>query len=232
MPKYVYYSIVIAGVILAQGLSAMSDSHRRVLSYNQLLCIRLKWLLIEKGWLTPESSPLPSSFTFVPSKATYSRQILDLYKQAEKGLLLHWIAFFGYVDAFKYIRDNMLVREVEFKALLNTPIAEPFGVPLENIIRDQHFVAGSVGLTPLHVAVDCGHVDLVKELVDSGANINALDAQLRTPYQRAIQIGQRAVVEELRQLGAIVEFEVPRPEQRAPVPAPTAVGTDELCTIL
>jgi len=60
--------------------------------------------------------------------------------------------------------------------------------------------------TPLHSAAVGGHVDVVKLLVDAGAEVDAADDRGRTPLIRAAEYGHAAVVELLVGRGAQLDW--------------------------
>ena len=47
---------------------------------------------------------------------------------------------------------------------------------------------------PLHVACRCGHLNVVKELVEKGASVNSTDCSLNTPLHKAAGGGHRDIV--------------------------------------
>jgi len=60
------------------------------------------------------------------------------------------------------------------------------------------------GMTSLHLAVQAGHVVLAEQLLDSGADISAVDAQSRTPLHHAASEGDTLLVALLLARGADV----------------------------
>ncbi len=62
---------------------------------------------------------------------------------------------------------------------------------------------GNIGYTPLHKAAEDGHAAVVKVLVDSGADENAITFRGFTPLQLATRMGRASVVEILRNAGAL-----------------------------
>lgn len=58
------------------------------------------------------------------------------------------------------------------------------------------------GATALHIASREGNLDIVKILVENGANLNIADAEGYTPIMRAAIVGNAAVVEFLLSKGA------------------------------
>merc|ERR1711983_245993 len=56
--------------------------------------------------------------------------------------------------------------------------------------------------TPLHDAVCCGREEIVKILVERGANVNELDYKNMTPLKLAVRYGQDNIEELLRSKGA------------------------------
>ena len=70
-----------------------------------------------------------------------------------------------------------------------TPFTEA-GVPTE-----VH--GGRVGATPLNIACFRGHADVVKLMLEHGADPTARDGQGRTPAEYARERGHAAVAEQL-----------------------------------
>ncbi|ETW27068.1 hypothetical protein PFFCH_05509, partial [Plasmodium falciparum FCH/4] len=60
----------------------------------------------------------------------------------------------------------------------------------------------SSGLTPLHYACDRGYIDIVKYLVNQGANINVEDSYGDTPLHMAAYSEKLNVVDFLKSVGA------------------------------
>ena len=58
------------------------------------------------------------------------------------------------------------------------------------------------GLTPLTCAVEGENVEIIRLMVENGADVNQIDARLRTPLQVAEKSGNSEVIEVLKQLGA------------------------------
>eukprot|EP00091_Calanus_sinicus_P009867 TRINITY_DN2292_c0_g1_i4.p1 TRINITY_DN2292_c0_g1~~TRINITY_DN2292_c0_g1_i4.p1 ORF type:complete len:124 (-),score=41.03 TRINITY_DN2292_c0_g1_i4:65-436(-) len=56
--------------------------------------------------------------------------------------------------------------------------------------------------TPLHDAVCCGRQEIVKILVERGANVNELDYKNMTPLKLAVRYGQEDIETLLRSKGA------------------------------
>jgi len=67
---------------------------------------------------------------------------------------------------------------------------------------DVNVASRITGWTPLHVAADKGHLEVVKTLVGAGANVNAKDKVGMTPIRSAIGDGHKDVIEFLKQHGA------------------------------
>jgi ankyrin repeat protein len=57
---------------------------------------------------------------------------------------------------------------------------------------------------PLHWAVRSGHYDLVKYLIDQGADVNARDLSMYRPLALAIDFGRQDVAELLRDHGGML----------------------------
>jgi len=72
----------------------------------------------------------------------------------------------------------------------------PIGSPVDAKLKD--------GSTPLHEAVYCGALDIIKDLLRKGAKINAIDGIGRTPLYRAFQYKQYHIAEFLIQKGGIL----------------------------
>ena len=71
------------------------------------------------------------------------------------------------------------------------------------------------GRTPLHHAVRVGNVDVIKFLVEMGADVNAFDEKGRAPLHEAIRTKSTAsdrsvVISELLQAGAVVNLPTPQ----------------------
>merc|ERR1712038_471873 len=64
--------------------------------------------------------------------------------------------------------------------------------------------------TPLHDAVCCGREEIVKILVEKGANVNELDYKNMTPLKLAIRYGQEDIEVLLRAKGAMEAVEIPK----------------------
>nr|XP_036578870.1 uncharacterized protein CTRU02_11124 [Colletotrichum truncatum]KAF6786253.1 hypothetical protein CTRU02_11124 [Colletotrichum truncatum] len=62
------------------------------------------------------------------------------------------------------------------------------------------------GKTPLHIASELGHADIVDILLDSGAQIDAVDGYRRTSLQYGAEQGHRGIVEKLLGAGADSEM--------------------------
>ena len=58
------------------------------------------------------------------------------------------------------------------------------------------------GMTPLHIAVQTGRMEVAAVLLDLGANINAASTKGVTPLQCAAAVGNRKMVEFLKKKGA------------------------------
>ena len=64
----------------------------------------------------------------------------------------------------------------------------------------------SKGLTPLHYAVLAGHIDVMKCLIEHGAEINALSKVGTTPLHLAVKSGNIDVAKVLIDLGADIDY--------------------------
>merc|ERR1712184_142368 len=63
--------------------------------------------------------------------------------------------------------------------------------------------------TPLHDAVCCGRQEVVKILLERGANVNEIDYKDMTPLKLAIRYGQDEIAEMLSAKGAKEKVDVP-----------------------
>lgn len=68
--------------------------------------------------------------------------------------------------------------------------------------------------SPLHRAAKDGHTKWIRELIQSGVNVNALDHSGRTPLDYAIQKGHKKAARALREAGAKEAREVSVTQQR------------------
>lgn len=58
------------------------------------------------------------------------------------------------------------------------------------------------GVTPLTAAIEGGNVEIVRLMVENGADVNQIDARLMTPLQVAEKAGKSEMVEVLKEYGA------------------------------
>lgn len=65
---------------------------------------------------------------------------------------------------------------------------------------------GNVGSSPLHCAVLTGNIDLVQQLIDSGAAIDARDDNGNTPLMLAVHHGYPAIVQKLIDAGSKINL--------------------------
>jgi ankyrin repeat protein len=56
--------------------------------------------------------------------------------------------------------------------------------------------------TPIHLSTAYGHLEIVKLLLERGADVHAVNDEGETPYQVALQQGYREVAELLLKNGA------------------------------
>ena len=56
--------------------------------------------------------------------------------------------------------------------------------------------------TPVHKSAANGHLEIVKLLLERGADIHAVNAEGETPYQVSLQSGEREIADLLRKHGA------------------------------
>ena len=63
-------------------------------------------------------------------------------------------------------------------------------------------ISDQEGWTPLHAAIDGGHIDIANLLLDHGANVDTMNIYGDTPLSTATQEGQEELVEELLARGA------------------------------
>jgi len=81
------------------------------------------------------------------------------------------------------------------RAAAETPSGEPYSTGGEP----------PISITPLHVAATRGEYDKVRQLLDSGARINALDIVGRTPLHKAALEGHLKIAQLLVERGATVD---------------------------
>src|SRR2546423_5776647 len=73
-----------------------------------------------------------------------------------------------------------------------------------NSLQNQEYLNEQDGVsrTPLHLAADGGHIEVVEALLKAGANPDAWDRWSWTPLHRAAEGGHVRVVEALLKAGA------------------------------
>ena len=59
--------------------------------------------------------------------------------------------------------------------------------------------------TPMHLAAECGSLQIVLGLISRGAGVDPTDMKLRTPLTLAIENNKFPVVRSLIELGADIE---------------------------
>ncbi|KPA86250.1 putative ankyrin repeat protein [Leptomonas pyrrhocoris] len=96
----------------------------------------------------------------------------------QKLTLLHHAAFSGNEVFVKLILEASATQQVNIDA------------------------ADAEGWTPLHYTADRGHRNVVKLLLEEGANVNARDTSKRTPLHLAALSGSKGAAEALLQAGA------------------------------
>lgn len=89
---------------------------------------------------------------------------------------------------------------------------------------------GSIGMTPLGLAVVRGDVDVVKLLLKAGADVNLKDDVGFTPLLAAIDLERMALIETLIKVGADVNLA--DAEGRTPLMTAAAKGMRELVPVL
>jgi len=109
---------------------------------------------------------------------------------------LHWAAFWGHIDVVKFLLDNGM----------DVNIKNAGGWTL---LRHSTWICWcrsldpkcNTGITPLHMAASKNKLEVVKFLVNKGANINAKDTYGETSLEIATNKGHQAIVEFLNQNG-------------------------------
>jgi ankyrin repeat protein len=76
-----------------------------------------------------------------------------------------------------------------------------FGLSQKHVIADHIPIPISNGLPPLHQAALAGDLELIKILIERGADVNAVSMD-QTPLSEAIMSGHKDVVEYLLEHGA------------------------------
>lgn len=69
----------------------------------------------------------------------------------------------------------------------------------------RSFYEGSYGVSPLHVAAKEGHVDVIRLLVEAGADMNAIDEIGKTPLDYAVIRGHLGAIQMLVEAGADIQ---------------------------
>jgi len=91
------------------------------------------------------------------------------------------------------IEENQSIRDT-VAALLDA------GCDLE--IRNKSEETGTLEETALHCAAFWGHYEIAKQLIDAGADVNALDARKATPLDEAARVGNSKLQELLLESGS------------------------------
>lgn len=128
-------------------------------------------------------SPIHTACMLIPLHSIYS--ISRCYNMRRQ--------FCNYVYA--PLERNIEERSLEIAKILLTKNPE-----LINSLDDEK-------CTPLHIAAESNHIDMVKLLIRSGADINAVDSRGKTPLACAAMGERIEIMKELLQSGADVEKE-------------------------
>ncbi len=99
------------------------------------------------------------------------------------------------------LRDTQLGKDLEKACRLGDFDTVKTLVPQ---LPDINAIISILGSTALHIASDCGRLDIVKYLVEQGANVNARDWFPKTPLHWACERSRLEIVEFLVANGADV----------------------------
>jgi ankyrin repeat protein len=75
-------------------------------------------------------------------------------------------------------------------------------IQMIHVLESGAFEQQLLGDTPLHLAARCGHMEMVKLLVDKGASLELGNWHRRTPLDEAVRCGFKEVADWLRERGA------------------------------
>ncbi|CAF4103787.1 unnamed protein product, partial [Adineta steineri] len=103
---------------------------------------------------------------------------------------LHLAAMQGRRLYFEYLIENKAKVDVRLQVL--EYLVEKVGIEVDAI--------GDRRLTPLHIACECGHLDAVQYLIESGASTTLRNAQLFNCLEISIQKQHNEIVKYLLQL--------------------------------
>ncbi|XP_062510650.1 transient receptor potential cation channel subfamily A member 1-like [Corticium candelabrum] len=145
----------------------------------------------------------------------YPRELVVNFKDADGMTALHHAVSGGNVEVAKLLLecgckllDEESSSESAFHLACSQGSLEMAKVIIENCSLPSHDVLSSQdpsGQTPLHKAAIFNHTEMVKYLIDSGANINAVDKHGRTALLLAAQAGATECVRFLISNGADVQ---------------------------
>ncbi|MCG8340138.1 MAG: ankyrin repeat domain-containing protein [Cytophagales bacterium] len=114
--------------------------------------------------------------------------------------LVHWVAEHGHLEALNLLLATGCVN-----------VNQPVGPPKGNILKSRVFleaqgetIESNQGMSPLQLAAENGHLNVVKVLVENGAEIDARDCPRRTSLQLAAENGHLNVVRFLLENNAVV----------------------------
>ena len=149
-------------------------------------------------------------------------------KGAHGELALHWAAAKGHKDMAKLLVDagsDVNIKADSVRVGMNTMVVETFDVVEEGLRysesrqkQEQAKLAGSslqiMGLirvafgsgdTPLHSASQWGHEEIVKLLIENGANVNATNKHGQSPLHYSCLFSHKGIQELLISRGANID---------------------------